>query len=365
MNNPFNPSFGRVPPVFIDREVLIDEVIEGLKNPDSPYRTTVITGQRGVGKTAFLTDICKHFSGDRKWIVCQVPSDEDLLSTITQSVYRKATKDIRKALDSIDSFTVSAFGFQLSYDKKDETINYQLLLEEMLEILREKGISLLVAIDEVDNNETMRRFASIYQILIREDLPIALLMTGLPQQVSELQNNKVLTFLLRSASVSLSGLDMFSVKHSYEKTFAETGRTLDENTSMLMAKMTRGYAFAFQLLGYLVWNADSDTVTQETVNSVTGEYETQLFSKAYGKIYESLSPMDREIAHAMAEVETETGEIPMSYLREHTGKAASYLSNYRTRLMDAKIIDIASYGYVRWTLPYFGKFLKLKRAFDM
>lgn len=47
MNNPFNPSFGKVPPIYIDRVSQIEELVAELKNDDSPYQTTLIYGQRG------------------------------------------------------------------------------------------------------------------------------------------------------------------------------------------------------------------------------------------------------------------------------------------------------------------------------
>ena len=51
-------------------------------------------------------------------------------------------------------------------------------------------------------------------------------MTGLPNKLSELQNDDVLTFLLRSARMQLSSLDLLSIKHSYQDTFAKKGSLL-------------------------------------------------------------------------------------------------------------------------------------------
>lgn len=57
MNNPFNPSFGRVPSIFLNRGQLINDVLGELDNPDSPYKVSIVYGMRGVGKTTFLTEI--------------------------------------------------------------------------------------------------------------------------------------------------------------------------------------------------------------------------------------------------------------------------------------------------------------------
>ena len=44
---------------------------------------------------------------------------------------------------------------------------------------------------------------------LREKYNISLVMTGLPSEVSELQNDNVLTFLLRSGRLTLTPVDAF------------------------------------------------------------------------------------------------------------------------------------------------------------
>lgn len=50
MNNPFNPSFGRIPEISLNRGQLIDNVTDELDNLNSPYKISIIYGTRGVGK---------------------------------------------------------------------------------------------------------------------------------------------------------------------------------------------------------------------------------------------------------------------------------------------------------------------------
>lgn len=78
------------------------------------------------------------------------------------------------------------------------TARYQPLLMTMLRKVADHHMRVMLVIDEVKSTQSMRTFASLYQLLIRKNLPVALIMTGLPENVSELQNNSVLTFLLRS-----------------------------------------------------------------------------------------------------------------------------------------------------------------------
>lgn len=331
-------------------------VVGGIKAPNSPYQTTLVYGQRGVGKTAFLADVCRSFADDPSWIVTNLPPSGNLLQGLAQQVVAKSPRDLRKVLDSLEGVSVSAFGVQVGYDRQDFLgTDYQTVLERLLGRLRERGMYVLIAIDEVTASEDIRLFASVYQILMRENLPVALIMTGLPKNVFELQNDKVLTFLLRSARVMLPPLDLASVKLSYKKTFESAGRAIDGETLNGMARATRGYAYAFQLLGYLLWETGEAHMGQAALDGVLDDYREQLYRNAYAKIYEGLSPMDQRFLLAMAHDGRPT--VAMSAVAEQTGKAANYLSNYRRRLIDDQVIESAGYGLVRFTLPFFADYV--------
>ena len=40
--NPFNPSFGRVPRLFLDRSKIVKQLEEDIQDPDSPFLTTLV-----------------------------------------------------------------------------------------------------------------------------------------------------------------------------------------------------------------------------------------------------------------------------------------------------------------------------------
>ena len=70
-------------------------------------------------------------------------------------------------------------------------------------------------------------------------------MTGLPNKLSELQNDDVLTFLLRSARMQLSSLDLLSIKHSYQDTFAKKGIAISDDVLVAMVKKPRDMPILF------------------------------------------------------------------------------------------------------------------------
>ena len=162
-------------------------------------------------------------------------------------------------------------------------------------------------------------------------------MTGLYENIYELQNDKSLTFLYRAPKILLEPLNTIAVANSYEKIFH-----LSEEASMRMAKLTRGYPFAYQVLGYLFWESQ-----EKELDAVMPEYDQYLSEYVYEKIWSELSELDRKV---MTELSRQ--------LRESLGMDSSLFSVYRDRLFRKGILNTSDYGYVSITLPRFAEYAK-------
>lgn len=114
-----------------------------------------------------------------------------------------------------------------------------------------------------------------------------------------------------------------------------------------MAKLTKGYPFAFQVLGYLTWNNDGD------YTGVIPEYRQYLEEYVYEKIWSELSSRDREIAYAIAKCNS--GKI--KDIRQFLDIESNQFNPYRKRLIKKGIIDGSEYGIVKFTLPFFERFV--------
>ncbi|MEY8441902.1 ATP-binding protein [Lactobacillaceae bacterium 24-114] len=359
--NPFNPSFGRVPRLFLDRKNTVNQLEQDLQDPDSPFLTTLIYGMRGSGKTTLLTDISHEMAKKKDWIVVDLTMNEQIIPTLVKSVYSQADGELKTMLTKLNGISLNAGILEVSYQQDAHTIDspYQILLTSMAELLRKKHLSLLITIDEIQSTPALREFAGIYQILLRNDYHIALLMAGLPNKVSELQNDELLTFLLRSQRIYLEPLSLLTIKESYQRAFSNNGRTIDKQTLTKITKMTNGYAYAFQLLGYLLWRTGAMKITDEVVDRVLPDYQTQLYRNAYLKMYQELSPRDREFVNAMAD--SGKTNIEVSAIGKAMGRDKNYLSVYRRRLIDDQLITAPARGQVAFTLPYFAEFIKTYR----
>jgi len=331
--------FGKEPLQLISRASQMTEIIETFDSENPAQQTYMITGVRGSGKTVFMTEISNKLQKRKDWITVEIPSNCDIL------------KELAAKLSSENSFAkifqqakinLSAWGFGLEVSGSSPITSIEVALEKMIDSLAKKGKKILITIDEVTNTENMRLFASEFQILIRKNLPVFLLMTGLYENINSLQNEKNLTFLYRMPRVELKSLNIRTISENYKKAF-----DINSDLSMKMAKMTRGYAFAFQVMGYFFWEHEKN------LENVIGDFREYLEEYVYDKVWAEMSPGDRKIALGVAN--TPSGRI--KEIRENLGIETNEFNPYRKRLIKKGILNGDERGYVHFTLPLFEEYV--------
>lgn len=304
----------------------------------------MVTGVRGSGKTVMMTNIADILSKRDDWIVVELNATRDLLQSLASRLYavpRLHDCFLKAKLD------FSAFGLGVSIENAAPVTDVEDMVAKMLDQLQKLGKRLLITIDEVVYSEQMKVFASAFQIFMRQEYPIFILMTGLYENIYELQNDKSLTFLYRAPKIILEPLNLTAVRQHYKNIFA-----LEEEKAERMAALTRGYPFAFQVLGYLYWE-HRDTMT---LNEILPEYDQYLEEYVYSKIWLEMSEKDKEILQVLAV----SGEIKVKNLREKLGLASEQFSVYRERLKRKGVIDTRQYGMVSMALPRFEEFIKMR-----
>lgn len=339
MTNPFSLSFGKEPLSFIARGRQSREIIDSFSEENPACQVFMITGVRGSGKTVMLTDIAKHFRKEKDWIVVDLSPERDLLQMLAADLSN------RPELLSIfqdAKINLSFLGLGLEIDGVPPITDVSVAVARMLERIGKKGKRVLITIDEVSCNQTMREFVSLFQIFMRQDLPVFLAMTGLYENIYELQNEKTLTFLYRAPKMELQPLNIGMIATKYQEIFH-----LDEDTALQMAKETKGYPFAFQVLGYLCWKKKA------AWTEVLPEYSQNLEEYVYEKLWSELSSNDRKILIAM----TEADDQKVGTIRSKAGKSSSSFGVYRDRLLKKGIVVAVEYGHLDFALPRFREFV--------
>jgi len=344
MTNPFTLSFGKQPLTYISRLEQTNEVVENFSAEPAGCMMYMITGVRGAGKTVLMTSIAKQLSEDKKWIIVELNPELDLLEQLAAKLYNLPESHLLFSKAKVD---LSFFGIGISVEGGQKFTDIDTAIETMLGLLKKEGKKVLVLLDEVTNSKSMRVLAHSFQIYIRKELDIFILMTGLYENIYQLQNEKSLTFLYRAPKIHMLPLNKGAILDSYKTIFS-----LDRETAKEMADETKGYAFAYQVLGYVKWRNPN-----KTLEEILPEYEQYLEEYVYQKIWSELSETDRNVLFGLEGHE----EMKIKDLRGNIDMSSSLFSTYRDRLEKKGLIDTSKYGYIGLLLPRFSDFVEKQR----
>lgn len=337
--NPYTLTFGKEPTQLIARVKYSHQIIESFLTEPSTQQVYMITGVRGSGKTVFMTETAHTLGAEKDWMVIELNPEKDLLTSLASKL--SSENELARLFQDAE-INLSFFGFGLEVKGVSPVTEIETAIEKMLKSLKRKGKRLLVCIDEVTNTSQMKAFAAAFQIFLRQDLPIYLLMTGLFENINALQNEKSLTFLYRAPKIHLGPLNIGTISEDYQAVLK-----LNEEEGLALAKLTKGYSFAFQVLGYFTWENPNDPQTsQRLARQYLDEY-------AYEKIWAELSRNDRKILYGMAK--TKSGNI--KEIRDLLEMSTNKFNPYRQRLIRRGIISGDERGYVRILLPFFDQYV--------
>ncbi len=337
--NPYTLTFGKEPAQFIERAVQSQQIIETFTEDPSTQQAYMITGVRGVGKTVFMTEVARRIKSHENWISVELNPEKDLLTSLASKL--SSENELARIFKNAQ-INLSFFGFGIGVKGSAPITDIETALQKMLMSLAKKNLKILITIDEVTNTPQMRTFAAAFQIFVRQELPVYLLMTGLYENVNSLQNEKSLTFLYRAPKIKLGPLNIGTIASDYQSMFQ-----LPDPEALAMAKTTMGYSFAFQVLGYFMWENPND---HDKAYRLCRQY---LDDYAYDKIWSELSRGDRRTLYGIAQVKN--GRI--AEIRKNLGVSTNEFNPSRQRLRKRGIISGEERGYVRMLLPFFDQYV--------
>ena len=346
-DNPYTLQFSYIPPQYISRIRLTDEVIKDLKKEVPAFRCHFLTGVRGSGKTVLMAEISEMLGAEKDWVTVDIENPEgNIIELLARGLYRKS--QIRNMFVEA-KLDFSIMGLGVSIEKANLIASNELdALDMMLSVLKKHNKKLLVTIDEVTYCKEISEFSHALSSYARARYDIYVLMTGLKSNIKEIKNDKSLTFLYRAKEHELEPLNLMSIMSSYVKVF-----DINREEAKKMADKTKGYSFAFQLLGYLYWNAlCTDEFDKINHLSVELDYESYLAEFVYDKIWSELSPKEKMIVKAVAELEDKS----TSLIKAKLSMDDSNYSVYRRRLIDKGVLLGKEYGVVDFRLPYFDRY---------
>lgn len=349
-DNPFTLQFSYIPPQYIIRKALTEEIVNDLDKKLPAFRCHFLTGVRGTGKSVLMADIAKSIGARKNWIAVDIADP-------TANIVKELAKGLCRIPELRLLFTeakidISVLGIKFSLDKADFIASDEYdAMDIMLKTLKKAGKKVLVTIDEVTYNKEIGSFSHSLSAYARAGYDIYVIMTGLKENIKAIKNDKSLTFLYRANEHELEPLNTTSIISTYSKVF-----NIPRNVAEEMAWLTKGYSFAFQVIGYLYWNALSESDTVQ-LSDLLDDIDHYLAEFAYDKIWSELAPMERNVVKALAASSTgETADI-----RKKLSMDSNKFGVYRERLMDKGIVDGSEHGRLKLKLPRFAEYALIQR----
>lgn len=339
IKNPFNLTFGKQPKYFIPRPEETMQIIEDFTDDEPSTQLYLITGPRGSGKTVLMSAVSNKIKEDKDWIVIPLSPYSDLQKSFITQLYQSAGS-LSHSIKSKLKLSYDKIGVEMESQSAPSEINADLL--EVLTDLQRRNKKVLVKIDEVNNSTEVIRFMSSFSMFIQENLPVFLIATGLQENIESLQNTKSLTFLYRARKITLTPLNLAGIARVYKNEF-----NLRPDQAAEMAKLTKGYSYAFQVLGYFTYENRGNYM------SSLSRCQEYLNDYVYEKIWPELSEKDKQIVIATVKSKSNMTKD----IREYLDMQPNEFSPYKARLIKKGLVDGEQRGKIVFSLPFFENFV--------
>jgi len=381
--NPYAPGAGTLPPELAGRDEIIERVsiqLDRCRN-GLAYRSFLIVGLRGVGKTVLLNHLAVNAEAEGfAVVVIETPEKRSLPALIIPALRSallkldrlSATGDLaKKALKTLGGFVGAMklkyndieFGIDLgseigladSGDLENDLIE---LFIELGRAAQEKKTALVIFIDEVQYIEESQ-FAALIVALhkcTQKQLPLTIVGAGLPQLVGQAGRAKSYAErlfeypeigpLLKQPAIDALVKPALKLGVEYES------GALDE-----ILKQTQGYPYFLQEWGKHSWQcAEKSPITAQDAQMASELAISELDASFFRVRFDRLTPSEKKYLRAMAENghgPHRSGDISHILKKEVRGVA-----QIRANLIAKGMIYSPDHGDNSFTVPLFDGYMK-------
>lgn len=376
MPNPFKPTAGKMPPILIGRQSIIDDFKEGLENgAGAPGRLMLITGQRRYGKTVMLTELGRVAKA-AGWEVISETASEGMCDRLASALVRPGMKlrgvNVQPSIGVPGILNVSLGGASFSVDQIALTLR-EVVNQRLAKMPRGKGIVFTIDEAQAASMADMVALATTIQHVIRdEDMRdvsdsdkhgVAFVFAALPSLMDELLHERVLTFLRRSVQHDLGLVAYPDVRSAYIEVVREGGLAIDSEVAELAAEASDGYPYMIQLVGYYMWRAAEVRGSKEIEEAdvIQGKKDALvLFDDAVcAPLFDGLTAAQKLFVKAVAKEAPQPAKVSEIANRAH--RSASWVSKYRASLIKERVVESAGYGLVRLSASHLAEYVQSLR----
>ena len=341
------------------RERVIEEMLQAFENGvGDPNLSTVFVGARGTGKTALMS-LLAHEAQGLGWLSVNVSALPGMLDDILQQTRIAASDFVSEPVGvKVKGAGIPQF-LTLEWEREQvEHPNWRTRMNRVLDGLNGLDIGLLITVDEARADlAELVQLVSVYQHFVREERKVALLIAGLPGEVSLLLQDKSVSFFRRACQRHLGRVGDSDVALALRRTIEDSEKMIDSDALDLAVRSIDGFPFMMQLVGYRAWEeARSREVigTREVENGVLaaqGDMRTRILDATL----DELSDGDLRFLAAMIDDE---GSSRLANIAQRMGVSGNYAAQYRRRLIERGVIGSRGRGKVAFELPGLKDYLK-------
>jgi hypothetical protein len=393
-HDPFTPGFGNLPRVFAGRKAEfadLEHMVQRVAN-GTYEQARMVTGDRGMGKTALLREFEQEQLELGRWVVrasatrgdavigrlcrglAELLSNHDLGGSLV-----RAASD---ALARLAGITIGPGGVRVELEPAahvDRAVELDTLLGAVASLARERGTALLLLVDEAQNigldaigdlfhalqevqGRTVTHRDPLTGAMARDALPLGAVVAGLPGLVKRLKDAGS-TFGERSRPVVLRAFSQADMREGLPALAAEGGAAFDADALDAVMAACGGYPYFLHVIGSHVWRAGEGAVITRAEARRGIAAAEPFIADFYGSRLRELGDLQRRYLHAAAR--TPLPERTPGEVARRLGRTSSQLGSTQSKLVhDHGLLRMTSDGRLAFALPGLDRHLASLREWE-
>lgn len=346
-----------------------------------PEKSLLLTGLRGVGKTVLLNEIERLARDDGyRTILVEAHEGKPLAVLLAPHLRRllfevdrlaDAGHKARRGLAVLKSF-IGAIRIKVGEidigvdiepepglaDSGDLEVDLPNLFAVVAEAAQERGVAVLILIDEIQYLATTELSALIMAMhkMQQRQLPLVLIGAGLPILPGLAGESKSYAERLFNFP-DVGPLAERDAAKALQEPVQQAGVTFDPAALHEIYRLTRGYPYFLQEWGYQAWNHAAASpislaVVQETSETVSKRLDENFFRVRFDR----LTPREKKYLRAMAELGP--GPYRSSDIADKLKATINTLGPVRATLIKKGMVFSPSHGDMAFTVPLFDEFMR-------
>lgn len=393
--NPFRPGAGHPPPYLAGRSAEQDD-LKRLLRQRVVHENLILTGLRGVGKTALLTTF-QPIAVGMNWLWAgtdlseSASLTEDRLATrimadialLTSAMVVKETMQLEFGFTSNSKIIRQPLSFDILKSHYDQTPGLvadklKAVLEFVWSVMPQQAISGIVfAYDEAQNLSDhaekdefpLSLLLEIFQSLQRKQLPFFLVLSGLPTLFPKLVDSR--TYAERMFHVMfLKQLSPQDAREAIVRPIMEkqSPLTFSESVVERIVQMSGGYPALIQFICKEIFDVWISKLGSGEVPSISeGDIIRKLDNDFFSGRWANVPDRQRELLQVVAGLENCDSEFTVQDIVKGSKKlkkpfSASHISQVLSDLSDSGLVYRSRHGKYSLAVPLLSQFIRRQSA---